>query len=133
MGLITTGAIVLDCADPDELARFYIELLDAERCPDATVNRTDIETSGGLRMGFRRDLNATPASWPRPEDSLQTHLDFLADADDVDELERRVVSLGGLPIEASGRGGPSEARLYADPAGHTFTIRASLHHGPKVD
>ncbi|MEV0323760.1 VOC family protein [Streptomyces sp. NPDC050658] len=133
MGLITAGAIVLDCSEPEELAQFYLELLDAEPCPDTSSNRTDIETSSGLRMGFRRDVNATPPSWPRPEDSLQAHVDFLAEAGDLDELERHIVTLGGTPIEASGRGGPTEARLYADPAGHSFTVRASPSHGPKAD
>ncbi|MFD8565527.1 VOC family protein [Streptomyces sp. NPDC057694] len=132
MGLITTGAIVLDCSEPEELADFYVKLLEAELCPEATADRIDIESPSGLRMGFRRDLNATPPSWPRPEDSLQAHVDFLVAADDLDELERRIVALGGTPIEATGRGGPTRARLYADPAGHSFSVRASLRHGPKV-
>ncbi|MFC7309588.1 VOC family protein [Streptomyces monticola] len=133
MGLVKAAAIVLDCADPEELAEFYKELLDAKECPDTTSNRMDIETGTGIRIAFRRDLNATPSSWPRPEDSLQTHLDFLVDADDLDAVERAVVGLGGTPIEASGRGGPNEARMYSDPAGHSFTVRSSLRHGPKTD
>lgn len=84
-------------------------------------------------MGFRRDLNATPPSWPRPEDASQAHVDFLVEADGFAELERRIVALGGIPIEASGRGGPTEARLCTDPAGHSFRVRQSLSHGPKVD
>ncbi|MEV0322440.1 VOC family protein [Streptomyces sp. NPDC050658] len=133
MGLITAGAIVLDCSEPEELAHFYLKLLDAEPGTDMSSNRTDIETQSGLRMGFRRDLNATPPSWPRPEDSLQAHVEFLVEADDLDELERHIVALGGTPIDASGRGGPTEALLYADPAGHSFTVRASPSHSPKTD
>ncbi|MFF1401316.1 VOC family protein [Streptomyces sp. NPDC058287] len=134
MELVKTGAIVLDCAEPEELADFYKELLGAKECSDGTSSRTDIEAPSGLRIGFRRDLNATPPSWPRPEDSLQAHLDFFVDAEDLDAVERRIVALGGLPVEASGRsGGPTSARQYADPAGHSFTVRSSVRQRPKTD
>ncbi|MFE2992375.1 VOC family protein [Streptomyces sp. NPDC059262] len=134
MELVKTGAIVLDCAEPEELADFYKELLGAKECSDSTSSRTDIEAPSGLRIGFRRDLNATPPSWPRPEDSLQAHLDFFVDAEDLDAVERRIVALGGLPVEASGHsGGPTSARQYADPAGHSFTVRSSVRQGPKTD
>ncbi|MFE6400967.1 VOC family protein [Streptomyces alboflavus] len=132
MGLITEGAIVLDCSNPEELAQFYLKLLDAEQCPETSGSRTDIQVPSGLRMGFRLDLNATPPSWPRPEDSLQAHVDFLVGSGDLDEVERHIVALGGTPIQASGRGGSTEARLFSDPAGHSFTVRASLRHSPKA-
>ncbi|MDG4864051.1 VOC family protein [Streptomyces sp. T-3] len=133
MGLVKATAIVLDCSDPEELAEFYKAFLEAEECPGATPNRIDIGTETGIRMAFRRDLNATPASWPRPDDSYQNHLDFLVEADDLDEVERDLIGLGATPMETSGRGGPNEARTYFDPSGHSFTVRSSLQHGPKTD
>lgn len=65
---------------------------------------------------------------------MQAHLDFFVDAEDLDAVERRIVALGGLPVEASGRsGGPTAARQYADPAYHSFTVRSSVRQGPKTD
>ena len=128
MPTVLAGVVVLDCAEPEKLAAFYKDLLGAEET-DATANRVEIRSADGFRMAFRRDVNATPPSWPRPENSLQVHLDFLAQ--DLDEAERRVVSLGGRPLEAKEAPGPFEERGYADPAGHSFTVRRTRATAPK--
>ncbi|MFF0011130.1 VOC family protein [Streptomyces sp. NPDC005374] len=128
MALVKTGVVVLDCAEPEKLAVFYKELLDAEET-DATANRVEIRGADGFRLGFRRDVKATPPSWPRPENSLQAHLDFVVD--DLDAAERKVVELGGRPLEAKDVSGPYEERGYADPAGHSFTLRLVTPTAPK--
>ncbi|KRD19400.1 MULTISPECIES: VOC family protein [unclassified Streptomyces] len=128
MALVKAGVVVLDCAEPEKLAEFYKGLLDAEEI-DRTANRVEIRSDDGTRLAFRRDVNATPPSWPRPENSLQAHLDFLVD--DLDEVERRVVGLGGRPLETKGAPGPHEERGYADPAGHSFTLRLTPSPAPK--
>ncbi|MEU1039357.1 VOC family protein [Streptomyces sp. NPDC005551] len=128
MGLEVTGVVVLDCSEPEKLAAFYKELLDAEET-DATANRVEIRSADGLRMAFRRDVMATPPSWPRPENSLQAHLDF--HVNDLDDAERRVVGLGGRPLETKDASGPYEERGYADPAGHSFTLRLIPATAPK--
>jgi len=128
MALVNAGVVVLDCAEPEKLAAFYKELLDAEET-DATANRVEICGAGGTRMAFRRDVNATPPSWPRPENSLQAHIDFVVE--DLDEVERKVVELGGRPLETKDAAGPFEERGYADPAGHSFTLRLVASTAPK--
>ncbi|CAM5591634.1 VOC family protein [Streptomyces aurantiogriseus] len=128
MALVKAGVVVLDCAEPEKLAEFYKGLLDA-RETDVTANRVEVEGAGGTRLAFRRDVNATPPSWPRPENSLQAHLDFLVE--DLDEAERKVVGLGGRPLDAKGAPGPYEERGYADPAGHSFTLRRVPSTAPK--
>ncbi|MEV6027893.1 VOC family protein [Streptomyces sp. NPDC052036] len=128
MSLVVAGVVVLDCAEPEKLAVFYKQLLGAEET-DTTANRVEIRSPDGMRLAFRRDTNATPPSWPRPENSLQAHLDFLVD--DLDEAERRVVGLGGRPLEAKDAAGPFEERGYADPAGHSFTLRLTRATAPK--
>ncbi|WP_328875716.1 VOC family protein [Streptomyces sp. NBC_00287] len=128
MALVKAGVVVLDCAEPEKLAVFYKELLEAEQT-DATANRVEIRGAGGTRLAFRRDVNATPPSWPRPENSLQAHLDFVVE--DMDEAERRVVGLGGRPLETKDASGPFEERGYADPAGHSFTLRRVTPTAPK--
>ncbi|MFI5972267.1 VOC family protein [Streptomyces sp. NPDC051452] len=128
MALVTAGVLVLDCAEPEKLAEFYKELLEGE-LTDASANLVQIQGADGVRLAFRRDVNATPPSWPRPENSLQAHLEFLVE--DLDEAERRVVGLGGRPIETRDAAGPYEERGYADPAGHSFTLRLNPTRAPK--
>ncbi|MEU0970764.1 VOC family protein [Streptomyces sp. NPDC005917] len=128
MALVTAAVVVLDCAEPEKLAHFYRQLLDGEES-EASANLVEIRAVDGVRIAFRRDVNATPPSWPRPENSLQAHLVFLVE--DLDETERRVVGLGGRPIEARDPAGPYEERGYADPAGHSFTLRLVPPLAPK--
>ena len=128
MALVKAGVVVLDCAEPEKLAVFYKELLEAEET-DATANRVEIRGADGFRLAFRRDVNATPPSWPRPENSLQAHIDFVVE--DLDEVERKVVELGGRPLETKDAAGPFEERGYADPAGHSFTLRLVASTAPK--
>jgi hypothetical protein len=128
MPLVEAGYVVLDCAEPEKLAVFYKELLQAEET-DATANLVEIRGADGIRLAFRRDAKATPPSWPRPENSLQAHLDFAVR--DLDEVERKVVELGGRPLETKDASGPFEERGYADPAGHSFTLRKATPTAPK--
>ncbi|MFD6286171.1 VOC family protein [Streptomyces sp. NPDC060205] len=128
MALVVAGFVVLDCSEPEKLAAFYKEFLDGEET-DATANRVEIQGADGMRMAFRRDVNATPPSWPRPENSLQAHLDF--HVDDLDAAERKVISLGGRALDAKDAGGPYEERGYADPSGHSFTLRTGAATAPK--
>ncbi|WP_369230128.1 VOC family protein [Streptomyces sp. R21] len=129
MALVLTGVVVLDCSEPEKLAAFYKDLLEAEET-DAAANVVEIRSPDGLRMAFRRDAKATPPSWPRPENSLQAHLDFLVE--DLDEAERAVIALGGRALETKDASGPFEERGYADPAGHSFTLRCVRSTAPKM-
>ena len=128
MALVKAGVVVLDCAEPEKLAVFYKELLAAEET-DATANRVEIRGADGFRLAFRRDVNATPPSWPRPENSLQAHIDFVVE--DLDAVERKVVELGGRPLDTKDAAGPFEERGYADPEGHSFTLRMVTPTAPK--
>jgi hypothetical protein len=128
MALVKAGVVVLDCSEPEKLAVFYRELLEAEQTHES-ANRVEIRGADGTRLAFRRDVNATPPSWPRPENSLQAHLDFVVE--DLDEAERRVIGLGGRPLDTKDASGPFEERGYADPAGHSFTLRLTPSTAPK--
>ncbi|MGC4998229.1 VOC family protein [Streptomyces sp. DT195] len=128
MTLVKAGVVVLDCAEPEKLAAFYEEFLDGEQTV-ASANLVQIRGADGFRIAFRRDVNATPPSWPRPENSLQAHVEFMVD--DLDAVERRIVSLGGRAIETRDAVGPHEERGYSDPAGHSFTVRLVPPTAPK--
>ena len=127
MALVTAAVVVLDCAEPEKLAAFYKEMLGAEET-DASGNRVEIKGADGMRMAFRRDVTATPPSWPRPENSFQAHIDF--HVEDLDAAERQVIGLGGRPLETKDMAGPYEERGYADPSGHSFTLRCVRSPAP---
>ncbi|MFD3539164.1 VOC family protein [Streptomyces sp. NPDC058662] len=124
-----TGVLVLDCSEPEALARFYAALLDAEVGPaDGDSDLLLLTGGAGVLLGIRRDLGHAPPSWPRPEDSLQAHLRILVEPDLLDEAEREAVGLGARPVDATQDSmGPeqrTDQRRYTDPAGHSFVLAA---------
>jgi hypothetical protein len=46
-------------------------------------------------------------------------------------VELVVVGLGGRPLDTKDASGPYEERGYADPAGHSFTLRCVRSTAPK--
>lgn len=131
MPLVKAGFVVLDCAEPEKLAEFYRDLLEGEMT-DATANRVEIRGADGTRLAFRRDMNATPPSWPRPENSLQAHLDFVVE--DLDEAERKIVGLGGRPVEAKDAAAPTRnAATPTRPATPSCCARWPRRHRSRAD
>ncbi|MEV7417574.1 VOC family protein [Streptomyces sp. NPDC089919] len=124
MTVAKTPELALDCAEPETLARFYAELLDAEVRPGPTPDDVEVVGRSGTRLTCRRDHGYAPPSWPRPEDSQQAHLRILVAAADLDEAEREAVSLGARPLETGAEDGPHRVRRMADPAGHAFVLTA---------
>ena len=128
MALVKAGVVVLDCAEPEKLAVFYKELLDAEET-DATANRVEIRGADGFRLAFRRDVNATPPSWPRPENSLQAHLDFVVE--DLDEVGAQ----GGRSSAAARwrrRTSPGRSRSAATPTRPATPSPCASRRGPEA-
>ncbi|MEU6487390.1 VOC family protein [Streptomyces sp. NPDC046887] len=119
-----TSVLVLDCAEPEDLAYFYAKLLDATVHRGADPDFVEVIGQDGNRIAIRRDHGYAPPSWPRPDDSQQAHLHILVAEEDMDEAEREAVSLGARPIETRGNSGPRDVRTYADPAGHSFVLAA---------
>ncbi|MFE9253025.1 VOC family protein [Streptomyces sp. NPDC007088] len=125
MTVAKSAYLVLDCAEPVELASFYAELLGGEIRYGANPDFVEVVSEGGVHLAVRRDHGYAPPSWPRPDDSLQSHLHILVANGDMDEAEREAVGLGARPIDTKDNGGPRDTRLYADPAGHSFTLAVS--------
>jgi catechol 2,3-dioxygenase-like lactoylglutathione lyase family enzyme len=113
--------LVLDCPEPDVLARFYSGLLGwpiTWRQPDFVVVAAS-DRSSGLAFQLAADYRAP--DWPDPARPQQLHVDVMVD--DVDEAEPLVLALGARRLSAADRGGPDSAsRVYADPAGHPFCL-----------
>ncbi|MCI4046241.1 MULTISPECIES: VOC family protein [unclassified Streptomyces] len=118
-----TSVLVLDCAEPMELAEFYAGLLDAEVRIGTDPDFVEIVGNDGVRLAIRRDHGYAPPSWPRPEDSQQAHLRILVGREDIDEAEREAISLGARPVDTGdSNSGPRDVRVYGDPAGHSFSL-----------
>ncbi|MER5887659.1 VOC family protein [Streptomyces sp. NPDC001941] len=124
MATAKTTVVVLDCSEPKVLARFYAELLDGEVKASVDSDYMDVIGHDGTRLSIYHDRGYAPPSWPRPDDSQQVHLRLYVAPEDMDEAEREVIGLGATPIDTKDNGGPHDTRLYADPAGHTFTLVA---------
>jgi hypothetical protein len=64
-------------------------------------------------------MTANRAPWT---DSQQARQHILEAEEDMDEAEREAVGLGARPVETRDNSGPRDVRVYADPAGHSFTL-----------
>jgi hypothetical protein len=126
MTVAKTTVLVLDAAEPAELADFYATLLGAEARPGTDPDFVEVTGPSGVRLAIRRDHGYAPPSWPRPESSQQAHLRILVDRDDMDEAELEVIGLGARPLDTKDNGGPRDTRIYSDPAGHSFTLAVRL-------
>ncbi|MGW0748547.1 VOC family protein [Streptomyces sp. NPDC002587] len=124
MTVAKTSVLVLDCAEPESLALFYADLLGAQVRAGEEPDTVEVVGGAGVHLAVRRDHGYAPPSWPRPEDSQQAHLRIVVAAADLDEAEREAVSLGARPLSPDAGEGPRDARLFSDPAGHSFTLAA---------
>ncbi|MER5767903.1 VOC family protein [Streptomyces sp. NPDC001985] len=122
MTVTKTSVLVLDSAEPVELAEFYAALLDAEIHIGDDPDLVEIIGHRGVHLAIRRDRGYAPPSWPRPEDSQQAHLRILVGRGDMDEAEREAVGLGARPVDTKDNSGPRDVRVYSDPAGHSFSL-----------
>ncbi|MFG2616809.1 VOC family protein [Streptomyces sp. NPDC048507] len=120
-----TSVLVLDCAEPHELALFYARLLGADAQAGHEPDLVEVVGGAGVHLAIRKDHGYAPPSWPRPEDSQQAHLRILVDIADLDEAEREAVSLGAVPVDPDAGAGAREVRVFSDPAGHSFSIAAT--------
>ncbi|KOG88765.1 VOC family protein [Streptomyces varsoviensis] len=117
-----TTVLVLDSAEPEQLAEFYAGLLGGESRLGEDPDFVEVTGRHGVFLAIHRDHGYAPPSWPRPEDSQQAHLRIVVAREDMDEAEREAVNLGARPIDTKENNGPRDVRTYSDPAGHSFTL-----------
>ncbi|MBB4986688.1 MULTISPECIES: VOC family protein [Streptomyces] len=122
-----TAVLVLDSTDPEPLARFYAELLGATVEPSSgPPDLLLISGADGVVLGVHHDSGHVLPSWPRPDDSQQSHVWIVVAPEALDEAERDAISLGARPLDAERNGTRTDrrtdARRFMDPAGHTFVL-----------
>jgi len=114
--------VVLDCADVDELSRFYRSLLGGDlNRPDPRWSLDDdwatLHLEDGSVLAFQRVADHRPPRWPDPAHPQQLHLDLAVD--DLDQAQAAAVANGATLLNA-----PDDRswRVLADPAGHPFCL-----------
>jgi predicted enzyme related to lactoylglutathione lyase len=118
MAIARFPSVVLDCADPGELARFYGALLDWKT--EISSDWADIRAEYGQCISFQQVADYTPPQWPGQQVPQQMHLDVIVD--DLDAAEPAVLELGATKHEHQ----PGTTfRVFLDPAGHPFCLCVS--------
>ena len=118
MAIARFPTVVLDCPDPEVLARFYGALLDWK--VETSPEWADIKADYGDSIGFQKVENYTAPRWPGQEVPQQMHIDVVVDA--LDAAEAAVLELGATKAEHQ----PGETfRVFLDPAGHPFCLCVS--------
>lgn len=115
--VIELAGIIIDCADPGPVSRFYLDAAGGELVrddPDGVWVRL-----GGNDVIFRKVEGYRPPSWPSTEEPMQVHFDF--SVDDMEAAQMRLRELGARTADYQ----PHDATLLVvmvDPAGHLFCI-----------
>ena len=116
MAIARFPVVVLDCPDPEALARFYGAMLDWEVVPGGE-DWWSIRAEYGDSIGFQEVADHHPPQWPGQEHPQQMHLDVVVD--ELDAAEAAVVELGARRHDHQ----PGTTfRVMVDPAGHPFCL-----------
>jgi hypothetical protein len=105
--------VSLDCAEPAELATFYLNLLGGKLLWHKK-DSVGVRVPGVLLIMQRM----TDYQWPEWPGASIVHLDLSA-GEYLDEPERRAIALGARPVEPQPG---TRWRVLPDPAGHPFCI-----------
>ena len=114
--------VSLDCADPDELATFYLNLLGGRLL--WSEDRSAAVQAAGVLLVMQRVADYKKPAWPG---ASIVHLDFTA-GEHLDEPEQRALVLGATAAVPQP---DSRWRVLLDPAGHPFCI-TSLAPPPEM-
>ena len=115
--LAQLSTVVLDCADPGELAAFYRAVTGWE----VTDEAADYVYLGGngVQLAFVRVADYQPPDWPGS--TAQAHLDF--SVPDVEQAVADLVALGAT--KAAFQPGDGQWVVLTDPAGHPLCLAGS--------
>lgn len=120
---MTLSGVVLDCPDPDALARFYENLLGWTRTQDEPGWVKLAGPEGGAGLSFQQDVDHRAPRRPAGpgEQQMQVHLDV--HVDDLDAAGAHAESLGGRLAQQQPQ---DDVQIYLDPVGHPFCLFLNL-------
>ena len=110
--------LVLDCADPERMARFWCEVLDY-----VELERADDGIEIGPRSGFggpQPTLVLNVGAEPKLQ-KLRLHIDVNATDRDQDAELERLLAVGARPVDI-GQSGAESWHVLADPEGNEFCL-----------
>ncbi|WP_113702571.1 VOC family protein [Nonomuraea lactucae] len=111
--------LVLDCRDPEHLARFWCEVLGFVVL-DRDDGSVEIGPEGEGFGGLQPTIVFSPADSPR-RGKLPLHIDVNpTDRDQAAELER-LLAVGARPVDV-GQTGEESWHVLADPEGNEFCL-----------
>ncbi|MEV0760117.1 VOC family protein [Nocardia sp. NPDC050435] len=111
--------LVLDCADPEELARFWCAVLDFRVLDRDSDGSIEIGPEAGFG-GPQPTIILSPSSEPK-RGKLRLHFDVNpTDGDQAAELEQ-LLGLGARRVEV-GQTGAESWHVLADPEGNEFCL-----------
>ena len=112
------GELVLECRDPEAMARFWCAVLDF-----VVLEREDGAVEIGHRDGFggpQPTIILSPSDDPTPARS-RLHIDVNATDRDQDAELARLLQLGARPAQV-GQTGRESWHVLADPEGNPFCL-----------
>jgi catechol 2,3-dioxygenase-like lactoylglutathione lyase family enzyme len=114
-------SVVLDCPDPQALARFYQDLLGyrLHSSEDGWVTIAD-PAQPSQRLSFQRIDNYQAPTWPEGRRPQQLHLDLLVN--DLAVAHEYALAAGASPLAGVVVHPDETYQVYADPAGHPFCL-----------
>jgi catechol 2,3-dioxygenase-like lactoylglutathione lyase family enzyme len=121
---IEWGGICLDCADAEELARFYTEVFgwqEVARDGSDWIHLAGSERGPGVSL--QAETWYEPPAWPEQPGAPTKMMHFEVGTDDLDAAIALVLRAGGR--EASPQPAdrdPALLRVMLDPAGHPFCL-----------
>ena len=112
----TWHGLIIDCANPSELARFYEQLLGYIRVQDEEQWVVIGKSADHPGIAFQLIPNYTRPVWPSGEVPTQMHIDVRVES--LQEAHDAALALGATLLKQS-----SETFwVMADPEGHPFCI-----------
>jgi catechol 2,3-dioxygenase-like lactoylglutathione lyase family enzyme len=125
------GAVGIDCADAEELAKFYGRLLGWEITARDTAGTrrggsgwiSMRNPDGGANLSFRAEEWYQPPVWPEEPGAPSKMLHFDIAVDDLDAAVSYALAAGGRvaahqPVDRD----QNQLRVMLDPAGHPFCL-----------
>lgn len=113
----TLHAIVFESASPEELAKFYQQILGGEVFVEDDDWVELVSADGDPRLSFQLSPGHIPPVWPGDDGDQQSHLDIRVD--DLAVAHEQLLAAGARPVDR-----PDDQntgfRVYLDPSGHPF-------------